>query len=165
VLDFEREISWRRGDEPYGEFGQTRERVKAGAYAGRLQYDFPAVQNNYVVFMPRPPITLGGQPTGLVAWVYGNGSGHFLNTWVQDAAGELRQYTFGRVTHKGWKQMTAWLDDGMGWPNSHISGPDNGRLDFPVAFYALVLDGVPDGQASSGVVYLDEVSSTQQPMP
>ncbi|MGQ9573604.1 MAG: hypothetical protein ACUVV3_10570, partial [Dehalococcoidia bacterium] len=164
-LDFERELTWRRGDQPYGQFDRSSEVVHSGNFAGRLQYNFPAVNDNFVVFVARPAIPIPGQPTGLSAWVYGNQSGHFLNVWVLDAAGEVRAYTFGRVYHQDWQMMTAWFDDGRGWPNGHISGPDNGVLDLPANLYALVLDGVPDGQASSGVIYIDEVYVTTQPIP
>ncbi len=97
--------------------------------------------------------------------MYGDGSGHFLNAWLSDANGEVRAYTFGPINHQGWQQMTAWFDDQAGWPNGHISGPDNGQLDAPAALYGLVLDGVPDGQASRGAVYLDEMLITQAPPP
>jgi hypothetical protein len=76
----------------------------------------------------------------------------------------VRSYTFGQIRHQGWQQMTAWFDEQRGWPNGHISGPDDGRLGFPASLYALVLDGVPDGQASSGTIYLDEVFGTTQPI-
>lgn len=165
VLDFEAERAWRRGDQPYGSLTRSNEQIYEGQYAGRLDYNFPAVAENFVVLLPQPALSLGGRPTGLVMWVYGNGSGHFLNAWLRDAAGEVRQYTFGRVSHQGWQQMVAWFDENRGWPNSHVSGPDNGVLDYPISIYALVLDGVPDGQASNGVIYLDNLTVTQQPLP
>ena len=165
VLDFERALTWRRGDQPYGDLQRSGEQVKAGSSAGRLQYRFPAVSDNFVVFLAQPAVALSGQPTGLVAWVYGNGSGHFLNVWVQDAAGEIRQYTFGRLTHQGWQQMISWFDERRGWPNTHVDGPDNGKLDYPVRLHAVVLDSVPHGQASEGMIFLDEVFTTQQPIP
>jgi hypothetical protein len=164
IADFETNLTWRPGDQPYGELDRSTERVKAGSYAGRLRYDFPAVGDNYVVLQARPAISIGGRPTGIQAWVYGDGSGHFLNAWVQDAASEVRAYTFGRVQHYGWQLMTTWFDDQRGWPNGHISGSDNGQLDLPVRLYALVLDGVPDGQSSNGVIYLDEITATDQPI-
>ncbi len=165
VLDFEQDMTWRRGDQPYGQLDRSNAQVRAGSYSGRLAYDFPAVVDNYVAFLARPSVEMSGQPTGITAWVYGNESGHFLNAWIQDAAGEVRSYTFGQVQHQGWQQMTAWFDEQRGWPNSHISGPDSGNLDFPVKFYALILDGVPDGQPSSGTIYIDEVFVTTQPIP
>ena len=165
VFDFERDFTWRRGDEQYGQLSRSSEQVKAGSASGRLQYDFPAVANNYVVFTSSPPLEIPGQASGITAWVYGDGAGHFLNAWVQDADGEIRSYTFGQVRHQGWQEMTAWLDEKHGWPNGHISGPDDGRLKYPILLSALVLDGVPDGQASSGVIYLDDLYSIQDAIP
>jgi len=162
VLDFETGPNWRRGDEPYGEFIRSSEQVLQGQYAGRLSYNFPAVPNNYVVFLAQPALPILGQPIGLIAWVYGNGSGHYLNVWIKDAAGEVRQYTFGKITHNGWAPLTAYFDETLGWPNGHISGPDDGRLSFPVSLVALVLDGVPDNRASTGVIYIDEVTAVSQ---
>ena len=157
IIDFDRDLDWRRGDEPYGTLTRSGEQARSGS-SGKLVYDFPAVERNYVVFRANPAISMGGQPAGLSAWVYGDGAGHFLNAWIKDSAGETRQYTFGRVNHQGWRQMTARFDEGAGWPNGHIGGPDNGKLDFPAQFYAFVFDGVPDGAASRGAIYLDDVS-------
>ena len=80
---------------------------------------------------PGRPSASQGQPTALSAWVYGDGSGHFLNVWLRDSGGQVRQYSFGQIKHEGWQQLTAVLDDAAGWPNVHISGPDTGKLSFP----------------------------------
>lgn len=162
--DFESAATWVRGDQPYGTFERSTERAKAGSYSGRLSYDFPAVASNFVVFEARPGIMVSGTPTGITAWVYGDGSGHFLNLWLRDAAGERRSYTFGPIGQAGWQQMTAWLNDARGWPNGHIDGPDNGRLDYPVTLNSVVLDGVPDGKASLGAIFVDEMATTTEPM-
>jgi hypothetical protein len=163
VLDFESATTWRRGTQPYGELTRAADPVHAGGYSAELKYDFPAVQNNFVVFEARPPVGIPGQPTALSAWVYGDGSGHFLNVWLRDAGAQVRQYSFGQIKHEGWQQLTAALDDAAGWPNVHISGPDTGKLSFPVSLSALVLDGVPDGAASKGTIYIDDLSTAGQP--
>lgn len=113
---------------------------------------------NYVAFLARPPIAMVGQSDAITAWVNGDGSGHFLNAWVQGSDGEVRSYTFGRIDHQGWQRMSAALDDSAGWPNGHISGTDNGALDYPARLYGLILDGVPDGVASQGTIYLDDIA-------
>ena len=88
----------------------------------------------------------------------GDGSGHFLNVWIQDSQGEVRAFHFGAVPEAGtWHKLTAALDTTAPWPQGHISGPDNGKLDYPIKLYALVLDGVPDGTASQGTIYLDDI--------
>ena len=163
IFDFEDLGTWRRGDEPYGSFTQSSEQKHSGSYAGKLSYDFPAVQNNYVVFRRLAPLGIPEQPDALTLWVFGDGSGHFLNAWIRDAQGEVRQFTFGQVSHKdSWQPMMLRLDTTAPWPQGHISGPDNGRLDFPLSLEALVLDGVPDGAASKGVLYLDDLMSGQR---
>lgn len=165
IADFEGGLAWPVGEQKYGQLAPSREQVMVGLSAARLSYNFPAVTDNFVVFRAPRPISIGGQPTGITAWVYGNGAGHYLNAWVQDSAGEVRAYTFGQVFHSGWQQMTAWFDDTRDWPNGHISGGDNGRLDYPARLFALVLDGVPDGAASNGVIYLDDLMATSATLP
>lgn len=165
VLDFENFGTWRRGDEPYGSLEQTTEHVHSGKYAARLSYNFPAVERNYVVFRRQPPAAIPGQPTALTLWVYGDGENHFLNAWIRDSAGEVRSFTFGRVAHAGaWQAMTAVLDTTAPWPQDHISGSDNGRLDYPISLDAFVLDGVPDGGGPfSGAIYLDDLATGAAP--
>jgi hypothetical protein len=165
VLNFETETTWRRGAQPYGELTRVTDSVHAGAYSGKLAYAFPAVKDNFVVFQPRPAVPIAGQPSALYAWVYGDGSGHMLNAWLQDGSGQVRQYTFGPIKHQGWQQMTAPLDDAAGWPNVHISGPDSGKLAFPVALSALVLDGIPDGSAGKGAINIDDLTASAQTAP
>ena len=164
VLDFERDVAWRRGQQPYGTLTRSAEQVKADKSAAKLAYDFAAVADNYVVFEARPALSLPGSPTGLTAWVYGEGAGHYLNVWIKDKAGEVRAYTFGQIKHQGWQQLTAWFDDRAPWPVGNISGTDNQALDYPVSLFALVLDGVPDKQASRGAIYLDDVRVTTAPI-
>jgi len=162
VLDFESDLTWRRGNQPYGDLTRATDPVHSGSYSAQLKYDFPAVKDNYVVFQARPPIAIAGQPAALYAWVYGDGSGNMLNAWLSDSTGQVRQYTFGAIKHQSWQQMTAPLDDAAGWPNVHISGPDSGKLSFPARLSALVLDGVPDGAASTGTIYIDDVTTSTQ---
>ena len=164
IFDFERAYTWKPGH-PYGTLTRSTEQAKNGSSSGLLQYNFPAVADEFIDLLPQPALTIPGQATGITAWVYGHGSGHFLNAWVQDADGERRAYTFGKVQHQGWQQMTAWLDETYGWPNGHIDGPDDGRLRYPIKLNALVLDWVPEGQDRSGVIYVDDIFSTQDVIP
>lgn len=158
ILDFEAFGTWRRGDQPYGTFTQTREQVHGGNYAAKLSYDIPNVQDSFVVFSRVPPAPVSGQPQALTIWVHGDGSNHFLNAWVQDSQNEVRQFTFGRIAHAGgWQPMTLLLDTTADWPQVHISGPDNGRLDYPIRLYAIVLDAVASERVT-GVVYLDDLA-------
>lgn len=159
ILDFETFGAWKRGNQPYGTFTQTREQVHGGNYAAKLSYDIPNVQDSFVVFSRVPPAPISGQPQALTMWVYGDGSNHFLNAWVRDSQSEVRQFTFGRIAHSGvWQAMTMPLDPTADWPQSHISGPDNGRLDYPISVVALVLDDIATDRVT-GTIYLDDLSA------
>jgi hypothetical protein len=99
--DFQVARTWLRGSEPYGELRRAIDDPDSNAYDGELSYDFAAVPNNYVVFQAQPPIPISGEPEAITAWVYGDGSGHYLNVWVRGSDGEVRAYTFGQITHEG----------------------------------------------------------------
>jgi uncharacterized protein YraI len=156
IADFEAFGTWRRGDETWGEFRQSSQEVYAGSYAGALTYDFPANvpgDRNYVVF--RRTLPIAGQPTELEIAVFGDGSENFLNVWVQDASGQIWQFSFGQISHLGWKRMVAPLDPSLEWPVQPVGGNAT-TLQFPISFYALVLD-CPTATAASGTLYLDEL--------
>jgi hypothetical protein len=155
--DFEFNSSWRRGDEANGTFERSSSDAYTGDYAGQLRYNFSSVNNDYVVF--RWTQILGGQPKKITAWVKGDGSTHFLNIWVRDSQGETWQFSFGRINHTGWQQMTAPLDPKAAWPVTHIDGPDNGALDYPITFQTIVLDDAPDDFVGNGTIYIDDLTS------
>jgi hypothetical protein len=156
-LTFESWVDWRRGDQANGTFTQSAEQAYGGQYSGKLQYDFPTGGNDFVVFVQAVP--LPGTPSQITAWVYGDGSGHFVNVWVRDAEGEVWQATFGRADHTGWSQMTAEIETGQEWPWGHISGPDNGTVDYPIEFYALAVDDGEDNFTGNGVLFFDQVDA------
>ncbi|MBN1993296.1 MAG: FHA domain-containing protein [Anaerolineae bacterium] len=157
--DFERESTWKRGDQPYGQFTRSSAQVHSGSYAGQLSYNFPTANNDYVVFLQSR--ALAGRPNAISAWVYGDGAGHFLNIWIKDANGQTWQMSFGQVKHTGWQEMTAFLDPGHPWPSAHISGPNNGAIDYPISFQALVLDDGSDTYSGSGTIYIDDLNSQE----
>jgi len=66
----------------------------------------------------------------------------------------------GRIGAPGWRQMAGTLAPNLPWPSGHLSGPDNGAVDYPVRFYALVVDR-PGGGPRSGQIYVDDVSVWQ----
>ena len=163
ISNFETFGTWRRGDEANGTFTQSGAQSQQGAYSGKLVYDFGSPSNDYVVFKQGHPIS--GQPSSLSAWVYGDGAGHFLNAWIKDQGGQVWQVPLGRVTHTGWQQMVGVLDASQGWPWSHISGADNGKIDYPISFEALVLDDNPDGFTGQGTLYIDDLRASTQAAP
>jgi hypothetical protein len=97
--------------------------------------------------------------------VYGDGSGHFLNVWIKDANNQTWAMSFGQVKHNGWQEMTAYIDPSQPWPSGHISGPDNGVIDYPISFQALVLDDGSDNYTGSGTIYIDDLNSQETTIP
>ncbi len=161
--DFESESAWKRGDQPYGQFSRASTQVHSGSYAGQLSYNFPTADNDYVVFLQSR--LLAGRPNAISAWVYGDGAGHFLNVWLKDDKGQMWQMSFGQVKHTGWQEMTTFLDPGQPWPSGHISGPNNGAIDYPISFQALVLDDGSDNYSGSGTIYIDDLNSQEGAAP
>ncbi|MBN1137623.1 MAG: protein kinase [Anaerolineae bacterium] len=155
LYGFERFGTWKRGDQPNGSFVQSAAQVHKGSYSGQLDYHFDTNGNDFVVFVQACP--LAGQPTRITAWIYGDGAGHFFNVWIKDQAGQVWQVPLGRISHTGWQQMVGALDVNQPWPWAHISGPDNGVIDYPVSFYALTLDDGVDTFIGSGTIYVDEM--------
>ncbi len=154
---------WVRGDEANGTFVQSSTQARSGSASGRLSYDFGTTGNDYVVFLQTNSIS--GTPNALRIWVYGDNSGHFLNAWIVDAEGQTWQVPFGQIFHTGWAQMTGYIDTSQSWPWTHISGPNNGRVDYPIAFRGFVLDDYNSSYTGSGVLYLDDLTTATLPLP
>jgi len=161
-ITFESPINWRRGDEANGTFTRSNAKAHSGSYAGQLNYNFSTAGSDYVVFLNTQ--SLGGRPNQITAWVYGDGKGAYLNVWVKDNAGQTWQFSFGQIKHTGWKEMRAILDPDQPWPAGHIDGSDNGKVDFPISFRGLILDDAPDSFSGSGVIYIDDLSSSDEPI-
>ena len=82
--DFESESTWKRGDQPNGEFSRTSGLLRfLGGFAGQLAYNFPSPGKDFVVFLHNR--LLAGQPAAILAQVYGDGAGHFLSIWIKDS--------------------------------------------------------------------------------
>ena len=157
MTDFENWGVWKRGDEPWGAFAQSAEQHVSGKFAGKLTYNFPADPKNYVVFRRLLPIS--GEPAALRLQVYGDSSTHFLNAWVQDANGQLWQFSFGRINHSGWQTMLAPFDLSQGWPNQAVGTAKTSAPVYPLRFYAFVLDGYASDRTFQGTIYLDDLEA------
>jgi hypothetical protein len=156
-MNFEQFGVWVRGDEENGSFTRSTAQSRSGSASGKLSYDFSTTDNDYVVFQQTNAIP--GQPTALQIWVYGDGAGHYLNAWIRDNDGQTWQVPFGRVTHTGWQQMTGYIDPSQDWPWSHISGPKNDTVEYPITFRGFVLDDLNNAYTGSGSIYLDDLTT------
>ena len=161
-LNFTNFGRWVRGDQPNGTIQQTSEQSRSGA-AARIDYSFGTASNDFVVFLQTNDIP--GQPNVLSAWVYGDGAGHYFNIWIIDNDGQTWQVPLGRITHTGWREMVGLIDTSQNWPWTHISGPNNGVVDYPIRFRAFVLDDVNDAYIGSGTIYVDDVTSRADAQP
>lgn len=164
VSDFETFGTWQRGNEAWGTLIQSAENIIAGAAAAKLDYDFTPAQaeNDFIVFVHKPPLPIPGQPKGLNMQVYGDGSSNFLNAWVQDSVGQIWQFTFGRINHTGWQMISAPINPALGWPNGVVQNNQSANLSYPLYLYALVLDGEPR-QAMKGTLFFDDLLTTDNP--
>jgi hypothetical protein len=162
VLDFEYFGSWRRGDQTYGDFTPTGERVRSGRGAAQLCYFFPSRANEYVVFRRERPVPVPDGTYALGMWVYGDGSGNTLKVWLRDAEGEVLQFALGAVGSPGWRMLEAPIG-GTVPPWDRISGNGNGRIDAPARLDAIVLDDAPDAFVGGGTIYLDDMFAISGP--
>lgn len=158
IHTFETFGTWKRGTQPYGEFTQSTEQAHAGSYAGRLDYNYAGStsSDDFVVFANQVSIT--GQPNVVSAWVYGDQSGHFFNIWIQDAEGEVWSVHLGTVVFSGWQKMAGAISATREWPSGRVyGGTDNGKIDYPIRFYGIVLDR-PGAGPMAGTIYVDDIA-------
>ena len=156
ALDFETFGTWRRGDQANGTLTQSTAQAQSPSHSAALEYDFPTAGNDFVVFTQEHNVA--GEPNLLRLWVFGDGSGHYLNAWIVDDGGQTWQVPFGRVTQRGWQRMEGRIEVGQNWPWTPISGPDNGEVDYPIRFRSFVFDDFPDTFTGTGTIYLDDLS-------
>ena len=162
VLDFETFGAWRRGDQPNGMLTPTSTQTHSGRTGARLDYTFPSRGNDYVVFLRDRPAFIPGAPYALGVWVYGDGSGHQLKLWLQDATGELLQFTLGTIGPPGWRLLEAPIS-GIVPVWNRINTAGDGKVQFPARIAALVLDDGDDQFIGSGSIVLDDIIALSGP--
>lgn len=148
---------WRRTSQPNGTLRLSTARARSGGSSAELSYNFTTRENDYVVFERDNPIALAGEPYALGMWVYGDGSTHGVKVWLRDAEGEVLQFQLGAVGAPGWHFLAAPIGTPVD-PGNRIRGSGNGRVDFPAAIQAIVLDDMIDRMTGSGTIYLDDLT-------
>ncbi|MFT5197219.1 MAG: hypothetical protein ACI85U_004260 [Candidatus Promineifilaceae bacterium] len=159
-IEFEAGSAWGIGREKNGSFQTSTVRSHSGGSSGRLDYTFSTEFNDYVVFLQLNSVS--GTPNTISVWVYGDGSGHFLNAWIRDSNQQIWQVPMGQVFHTGWRKMTGAIQVGQDWPWSHISGPNNDKIDYPITFYSLVFDDYNNAYTGDGTIYIDDIETSTQ---
>ncbi|GBC99383.1 Beta-xylosidase [bacterium HR17] len=123
-----------------------------GKRCAELHYRFEKVSGlQYLEVIA--PHRLTEKPRRFSVAVRGDGSGNIVRARFVDAGGEWHQYDLGVLHFRGWRVLWTHLDT----PHGHWGGDGNGRLDFPVTFFSLVLDSLV--RPSEGVVAFDAVSA------
>ena len=158
ALDFETFGTWTRGDQDTGTFTQSSAQAHSPSRSGAFAYNFEGASPPDDILVYLQSHAIDGRPNLLRIWVYGDGSGHYLNAWIRDADGETWQVPFGRVTHQGWRQMEGRIETGQPWPWDRISGNGNNEVDYPISFRGLVIDRPDASTANRGTIYVDDLT-------
>ncbi|MHB1001244.1 MAG: cellulase family glycosylhydrolase [Armatimonadota bacterium] len=94
----------------------------------------------FMAIKPKQPIKIGGKPKSIGVWVNGDASGTLLRMRFFEVNGRVYQSDFGTVKFKGWKYLTAPLND----PNvGHWGGTNTSdKIAYPINIDTLmIVDG------------------------
>jgi hypothetical protein len=123
-----------------------------GKRCAELRYKFEQVSGlQYLEVIA--PHKLTEKPRRISVAVRGDDSGNIVRMRFVDTNGEWHQYDLGVLHFRGWKVLWTHLDT----PHGHWGGDGNGRLDFPITFFSIVLDSLV--RPSEGVVAFDAVTA------
>lgn len=154
VEDFEQPAEFRLGGMQIQLKSQLRLSEKdafEGKRCAELHYKFEQVSGlQYLEVIA--PHKLTEKPRKVSVAVRGDGSGNIVRIRFVDANGEWHQYDLGVLHFRGWKVLWTHLDT----PHGYWGGDGNGRLDFPITFFSIVLDSLV--RPSEGVVAFDAVT-------
>ncbi len=122
-----------------------------GKRCAELHYKFEKISGlQYLEVIT--PHKLTEKPRRISVAVRGDGSGNIVRIRFVDANGEWHQYDLGVLHFRGWRVLWTHLDT----PHGHWGGDGNGRLDFPITFFSIVLDSPV--RPSEGMVAFDAVT-------
>ncbi len=122
--------------------------------AARLDYVYPGIKGvSYAAFGFDEP--LPGKPLSLSFDLYGDASMQDLFVRIADAAGEVFQFSAGKISWRGWKTLRVRLDSASA---AHWGGDRDGVIDLPCTLARIIVDSTVE--PSSGTVYLGRVTLT-----
>ena len=168
VEGFDQAAQWsRRPPAATGTFSIATEQKRSGASSGRLQYNFPGLDQS-ADFAPPQPIPLQGKPVRLGLWVLGDASGNYLSAWLRDRDGELFKVRLGamRASTDGWRYYESRINNyyfSYERATGSAGSAANGVPDAPLSFDAFRLENTPDAPAGSGTIYVDDLQSFDGP--
>ncbi len=145
---------WVRGDEPYGTLSVQRGLVWHGSQALRIDYQFPALGNRYLVFRQRRPLPLPVTTTAVTMMIHGDDSTTMLKLWLKDSRGTIVQLPVAPLGPAQWHQVITSLP--ATFPSWDVILGDGQNVTPPFTLEAFVLDDLPNGVGSSGMVVIDQ---------
>ena len=136
-----------------GNFEITKDFVKEGSNALKLNYDFTKMTDQSISFINLGTngegIKLEDKPKGIGMWVYGDGKNHWLRCRITDAYGTQTKITFAdEVNWTGWKWVTAKIPEGTS---------------YPIKLDNIYLAEINETQANSGTIYIDNLRLMYEP--
>lgn len=136
-----------------GSFETTKDYVKEGYNALKLNYDFTKMTDQSIAFINfgknSEGIKLQDNPKGIGMWVYGDGKNHWLRCRITDVYGTQSKITFAdEVDWTGWKWVTAKIPDGTA---------------YPITLDNIYLAEINETKKDSGTIYIDNLRLMYEP--
>lgn len=156
---------WVRGDEPFGTLDYCRSHTWQGSHALCITYQFPPLGNRYLVFRQRRPLPLPAHTHALRFMLWGDNQTTMLKLWLKGGDGTVVQLALTPSGPATWRSVTVPLPPADA-PWERIEGPaltGPTQLIPPITIEAIVLDDTPDGVASAGTIYIDQLQALTTP--
>lgn len=136
-----------------GSISLTKDFVKEGSLALKLDYDFTKMTDQSIAFVEfgenGEGIKLEDQPKAIGMWVYGDGKNHWLRARINDANNNQIKLTFeDEVNWTGWKWVEAIIPEGTS---------------YPVTLKNIYLAEINETKQDSGTIYIDNLRTLYEP--
>lgn len=136
-----------------GNLSITKDFVKEGSSAIKLDYDFTDMTDQSIAFIEfgknQEGIKLEDKPKAIGMWVYGDGKNHWLRTRITDAYNNQIKLTFAdEVDWTGWKWVEAHIPEGT---------------TYPVTLKNIYLAEINETRKDTGTIYIDNLRIMYEP--
>lgn len=136
-----------------GNISITKDFVKEGSNALKLDYDFTKMTDQSIAFVEfgkdGEGIKLEETPKAIGMWVYGDGKNHWLRTRITDAYNNQIKITFAdEVNWTGWKWVEAHIPEGTA---------------YPVTLKNIYLAEINETRKDTGTIYIDNLRIMYEP--
>lgn len=140
-------------EDSVGNMSITKDIVKEGSSALKLDYDFNKMTDQSIAFVEfgkdGEGIKLDENPKAIGMWVYGDGKNHWLRTRIADAYGNQIKITFAdEVNWTGWKWVEARIPEGTA---------------YPITIKNIYLAEINETRKDSGTIYIDNLRIMYEP--